>query len=81
MSYMELTQRESKRVERMLLIIGMIGSFLFGGAMPIFCLVMGGLINDVGEKITTSGPSLDQLREQAIMMIFIGLGTWIVSFF
>ena len=57
--------------------VGFISSVLFGAGMPGFSVFFGGMIDGMGEQSADDASSL--LKEQALMMVYFGLGVWIFS--
>lgn len=48
----------------------------FGAAMPAFCLIFGDMIDSVGG----AGGGFEDLKTQALYMVYLGLATWVVTF-
>jgi hypothetical protein len=70
--------------DKLKMILGMIGSFMFGAALPAFCLLFGGMIDGVGgtgSDSATDTSGYDALQKQAIWMLCIGFGVFIFSWF
>jgi len=70
-----MTLRYANDFDKILLLLGICSSLVFGAALPAFCLLFGALIDSVGQN------SFDMLGMQAKWMIIIGLIVWVVSWF
>lgn len=75
MGFCALISRHMDGNDKMLFILGVSGSLLFGASLPGFCLFFGGMIDEMG------GDSFAGLQEQAKMMLIIGAGVYIFAWF
>jgi ATP-binding cassette subfamily B (MDR/TAP) protein 1 len=54
-TFWEMMTRFADGCDKVLMFIGFFWSFLFGSAMPGFCLVFGGLVDDLGSQQPGTG--------------------------
>ena len=57
-----------------LVVLGLFSTIVFAAGLPGFCLIFGEMIDDVG-----GSQGLDALRQQALIMVYLGLGVWFVA--
>jgi len=91
MSWYTMVTRYSDCGDLMLLWFGLFGSFGFGAAMPAFCFYFGTMIDGVAAVSsdttataaggTPAGGGMMNLKDQSFMMLYIGFGAWVVSWF
>ena len=74
MGFFEMAFRYADPFDKVLFIIGLVCSLLFGCALPAFSLMFGEMIDSVG------GNSFDMLSVQAGYMLYIGFGIYVVTF-
>ena len=70
----DITNRYASFGDNFLFWFGNITAGLFGAALPGFCLIFGELIDELGD---TTG--FESMKDQALIMIYLGLGVWLVS--
>lgn len=73
MGFWDLVGRNADPCDKFTFFIGCASAMLFGACLPMFCLLFGNMIDDVG-----SG-GFESLQTQAKIMIFIGFGVFVVS--
>lgn len=73
-----LFSRWSDGGDKLLLANGFFWSFLFGAAMPGFCIIFGELIDDMGEMAPGSDEP-NPMKENTIFMVYVALGTFVTS--
>ena len=73
MGFFDLIGRNSNGCDKLIFSIGCLSSMCFGAALPAFCLLFGGMVNELG-----SG-GCESLQTQALWMIIIGIGVFLVS--
>ena len=67
-------QKQANCCDKTILGFAIMGSMLFGGAMPGFCLMFGEMIDGVG-----GAEGIDSLKDQAVIMVFVGIFSMIFS--
>ena len=72
--FFELMFKYASFTEKLIWWGATLAAFVFGGALPGFCLVFGDMIQDVG------GGTMDSLTFSAKMMTYIGVGAALLSF-
>ena len=61
------------------MILGFSWSFIFGAAMPAFCIVFGELVDDMGSMNPGSGNN--PMKENTVMMLYVAIAAFVSSAF
>jgi len=72
--FFELMFKYASCGEKLMWITATVSAFVFGGALPGFCLVFGDMIQDVG------GGTMESLTSSAKIMTYVGVGAALLSF-
>ena len=68
--------------DRTLICCGYGGAVIYGSALPAFCVLFGGMVDNVGENNfddKTGMDNFDMLKTNAIFMVIAGLVLWIAA--
>ena len=68
--------------DKALICIGYGGAVIYGSALPAFCVLFGGMIDNVGEQDydgSTGMNSMDMLKFNAIFMVIAGVVLWFAA--
>jgi hypothetical protein len=68
--------------DRTLICIGYGGAVIYGSALPAFCVLFGGMIDDVGAQDfdeNTGMDSMGSLKTNAIFMVCAGVILWFAA--
>jgi len=81
MGWYDMVTRYASGSDLLLLWSGLFGAFVFGAAMPAFCYYFGTMIDGVGKVSADEMGGMGDLSDQSYMMLYIGLISWVVSWF
>ena len=76
--YFSMIFRYASGGDKCLWVFAAIASIGFGAALPAFCLMFGDMIDSVGGASTAGFGALD---DQALYMVYIGMGVFVLAFF
>ena len=83
-TWTQMVSRHMDCNDKLMLILGQSGAFLFGASLPAFCLLFGNMIDGIGQAgvdTADSSAGYESLQTQAKYMIFIGFGVYMFSWF
>ena len=81
MPFGEVLGRQMGSFEKTLYITGIISALIFGGAMPAFCFLFGDMVDNVGGQQESPMAGFDKIEETAFLMLYVGCGVMLFSFF
>ena len=73
--YFNMVFRYASCGDKLIFFLGFVGSCIFGAALPAFSFVFGAMIDDLG----AATQSLDGLKDTAVMMLYVGVGVYVLS--
>ena len=76
-SFWDMVARFSTGTDELLLMNGLLWSFIFGGSFPLMVVIFGQMVDDLG-GITGSGGE-NPMKKNAIKMIYVALATFFTS--
>ena len=76
-TFWEMMTRFADGCDKVLMFICFFWSFLFGAAMPGFCLVFGGLVDDLGSQ--QPGTGNNPMQENTVFMVYVAVLAFVAS--
>ncbi|KAI7878594.1 p-glycoprotein [Lichtheimia hyalospora FSU 10163] len=73
--------RFSTPMDRLMIIIAMIGSAYTGAILPVSILIFGRLIRSVGQSVVDSSDLLDQTHPTILIMVYLGTSVLVAAYF
>ena len=73
--------RYSTPMDRLMIIIAMIGSAYTGAILPVSILIFGRLIRSVGQSVVDSSDLLDQTHPTILIMVYLGTSVLVAAYF
>lgn len=71
-----LLLRYSTCWDKFILTLGIVGSILFGSGMPMLMIFLGEMVDSMGQQ----NNAFDEIKTQAVFMLYVGLGVALFSF-
>ena len=81
MGFFELINREMSCSDRVLFCSGNFCALIFGAALPSFSLFFGEMVDNLGSQKQSPESAFEDLKFNAIIMSYIGVGGAILSSF
>lgn len=73
--------RFSTPIDRLMILIAMIGSAYTGAILPVSIVIFGRLIRTVGQSTTGSSDLLDQTHSTILIMVYLGTSVLVAAYF
>mmetsp|Transcript_6128 Transcript_6128/g.9830 ORF Transcript_6128/g.9830 Transcript_6128/m.9830 type:complete len:137 (-) Transcript_6128:3673-4083(-) len=78
MDYTKILTRQMGRREKVLIYVGVVVALIFGAALPAFCIVFGGLVDDLG-SIPSSAKGFQNIEKSSFKMLYEGCAVMVLG--